>query len=66
MTKTRNRKRPTLSLQERLKRSSDQARAAARTLPKGKERDLQTQKEMETNTAANIDLWLSTGLQRPK
>ena len=40
MAKTRNRKRPALSFQERLKFSADQARSAAHDMPPGAERDL--------------------------
>lgn len=67
MKKTRNRKRPVLSFQERLKLSADQARSAAYAMPPGAERDVLVQKAIESEAAANIDLWLSSpGLQRPK
>ena len=67
MKKTRNRNRPVLSFQERLKLSADQARSAAREMPPGAERDLLVQKALESDAAANIDRWLSSpGLQRPK
>jgi hypothetical protein len=67
MTNTRNRKRPTLSFQERLRFYADQARSAAHGLPPGAERDRLVQKALESEAAANIDRWLSSsGLQRPK
>jgi hypothetical protein len=67
MTKTRNRKRPTLSFQERLRCYADQARSAAHGMPPGAERDRLVQKALESEAAANIDRWLSSsGLQSPK
>jgi hypothetical protein len=67
MTKTRNRKRPALSFQERLRFSADQARSAAHGKPPGAERDRLVQKALESEAAANIDRWLSSsGPQRPK
>jgi hypothetical protein len=67
MAKTRSRKRPALSFQERLKFSADQARSAAHDMPPGAERDLQVRKALESEAAASIDRWLSSsGLQRPK
>jgi hypothetical protein len=66
MAKTRSRKRPALSFQERLKFSADQARSAAHDMPPGAERDLLVQKALESEAAANIDRCLSSsGLQRP-
>lgn len=67
MTKTRNRKRPVLPFQERLKRCADQAREAAANLPSGSERELLRRKALENETAANIDRWLSSpGLRTPR
>ena len=44
MTKTRNRKLPALSSQERLRFSADHARSAAHDMPPGAERDLLVRK----------------------
>jgi hypothetical protein len=67
MAKTRNRKRPALSFQERLRFSADQARSPAHDMPPEAERDLLVRKALESEAVANIDRWLSSsGLQRPK
>ncbi len=67
MTKKRNRTRPALSLQERLTKFTQDARAAARKLPAGAERHAQLQKVRDGEAAAEMERWLSpTGLQDPK
>ena len=67
MKRTRNRKRPVLSFQDRLKRLAEQAREAASRLPPGEDRDRLTQQALENETAAKIDRWLSSpGLRDPK
>jgi hypothetical protein len=67
MAKTRNRSRPSLSLQTRLKLFAEGARNAARDLPPGSERDRLFEKAVANEAAANLDRWLSSpGLQRPK
>jgi hypothetical protein len=67
MKRTRNRKRPALSFQERLERFAAQARDAARELPPGADRDRLAQQALENETAAKIDKWLSSpGLRSPK
>jgi hypothetical protein len=67
MIKKRNRKRPTLSFQERLNKFAEDARAAARTLPPGAERHELLLKARQGEAAANIERWLSSpGLQGPK
>jgi hypothetical protein len=67
MKRTRNRKRPVLSFQDRLKRLAEQAREAASHLPPGEDRDRLTQQALENETAAKIDRWLSSpGLRSPK
>ena len=67
MTKKRNRSRPSLSLQERLRRFTQDARTAATALPAGAERQDLLQKVRQGEAAANIDRWLSSpGLQTPK
>jgi hypothetical protein len=59
MTKKRNRKRPQLSLQERLAKFAGDARAAAKHLPDGAERHDLLQKARDGEAAARIDRWLS-------
>jgi hypothetical protein len=67
MTRKRNRKRPLLSFQERLKKFAQDARAAARKLPAGAERHELLAKARDGEAAAKIDSWLSSsGLQGPK
>jgi hypothetical protein len=67
MKRTRNRKRPTMSFQDRLMRFAEQAREAASQLPPGADRDQLAQRALENETAAKIDRWLSSpGLRSPK
>ena len=67
MTRKRNRKRPALSLQERLNKFTREARAAARNLPAGAERHTLLQKARDSEAAAEMERWLSSpGLQSPK
>ena len=67
MKRTRNGKRPALSVHDRLKRFVAQARKAANHLPRGAERDKPTQCAPENETAARIDRWLSSReLRSPK
>jgi hypothetical protein len=67
MKQTRNRKRPDLSFQERLKQFAARAREAASNVPPGADRDRLAQQALENETAANIDRWLSSpGLRSPK
>jgi hypothetical protein len=60
MTKKRNRTRPALSLQERLNKFTEDARAAARNLPNGAERHALLQKVRDGEAAAEIDRVLSS------
>jgi hypothetical protein len=67
MTKKRNRTRPALSLQERLNKFTQEARAAARKLPAGTERHTLLQKARDGEAAAQMERWLSSHeLQGPK
>ena len=67
MKKKRNRSRPILSLQERLKQVASLARATADGLPPGQERDRLIQTAVSNDAAAAIDRWLaSPGLRSPK
>jgi hypothetical protein len=67
MKKKRNRSRPALPLQERLRQFALRARETAAGLPPGHERDRQLETAVSTESAAAIDRWLSSpGLQSPK
>jgi hypothetical protein len=67
MTKKRNRTRPALSLQERLNKFTQEARAAAKKLPAGTERHTLLQKARDGEAAAQMERWLSShDLQGPK
>jgi hypothetical protein len=67
MIRKRNRKRPLLSLQERLSNFARDARTAAKALPPGTERYELLLKARQGEAAANIDRWLSSPeLQGPK
>lgn len=57
----------TTTLQERLAREAERARARATTMPSGKERDELLRKARQAETASRIDEWLSSpGLRSPK
>jgi hypothetical protein len=67
MKKKRNRSRPALSLQERLRQFALRAREKAARLPPGSERDRLIETAVANEAAAAIDRWLtSPGLQTPK
>lgn len=67
MIRKRNRSRPQLSLQERLKKFAGDTRAAAEALPPGDERHELLLKARQGEAAANLERWLSSpGLQSPK
>jgi DNA transposition AAA+ family ATPase len=67
MTKKRNRTRPALTLQERLNKFTQDARAAARKLPAGAERHALLQKVRDGEAAAEMERLLSSSdLQLPK
>lgn len=67
MTKKRNRKRPALTLQERLNKFMQDARAAAKNLPAGAERHALLQKVRDGKTAAEMERLLSArSPQAPK
>jgi hypothetical protein len=67
MKKKRNRSRPALSLQERLKQLAFRAREKAETLPPGRERDRLLTAAVSTESAAAIERWLtSRELESPK
>jgi hypothetical protein len=57
----------TTTLQERLAREAELARARATSMPSGKERDALLRKAHQAETASRIDQWLSSpGLRPPK
>jgi hypothetical protein len=60
MTRKRNRTRPALTLQERLNRFTEEARAAARKLPAGAERHALLQKVRDGEAAAEMERALSS------
>jgi DNA transposition AAA+ family ATPase len=67
MSKKRNRTRPALSLQERLNKFTEDARAAAKKLPAGAERHALLQKVRDGETAADMERLLSPAApQQPK
>jgi hypothetical protein len=67
MKKKRNRSRPVLSLQERLKQFAFRAREKADGLPPGPERDHLMRTAVSSDAAAAMDRWLtSPGLHDPK
>jgi hypothetical protein len=56
-----------MSFQDRLMRFAAQARERASQLPPGRDRDQLAQRALENETAAKIDIWLSSpGLRSPK
>jgi hypothetical protein len=60
MTKKRNRTRPALTLQERLNKFTQEARAAAKAMPAGAERHALLQKVRDGEAAAEMDRLLSS------
>ncbi|MGY8709284.1 hypothetical protein RAD16_26375 [Bradyrhizobium sp. 18BD] len=65
MTKKRNRTRPALTLQERLNKFTNDARAAAKKLPAGAERHALLQKVRDGEAAAEMERLLSSSDQQP-
>lgn len=67
MTVRRNRRRQTVSFDERLQQVAREAREAASRLPPGVSRDIMLRRASQAETAAHINAWLtSPGLQSPK
>lgn len=67
MIKRRNRRKQTVSFDERLEHAARTAHEAAGTLPEGPEREIMLTKARQAETARRINGWLaSTGLQAPK
>jgi hypothetical protein len=59
MTIKRNRKKHTVSFDERLHRAASEARTAAQQLPLGQERDALLKRARQSEAAAHINEWLS-------
>ncbi len=59
MAVKRNRKKQTVSFDERLRRVANEARDAAHQLPPGPERDALLKRAKQAETAAHINIWLS-------
>jgi hypothetical protein len=67
MTIKRNRRKQTVSFDERLQRAARDAREAAQRLPRGHEREMLLRRARQAETAADINGWLtSPSLQSPK
>lgn len=62
----RNRRKPTISFDQRLQQAADAARGAAQLLPEGRQRETLMEKARQAETAAHINEWLaSPGLRAP-
>ncbi|MGJ4928377.1 hypothetical protein ACQR1I_15390 [Bradyrhizobium sp. HKCCYLS2038] len=59
MAVKRNRRKQTISFEERLRQAAAEAREAARLLPIGAERDSMLKKALQAETAAHINELLS-------
>ncbi|MCK1419298.1 hypothetical protein IVA98_05985 [Bradyrhizobium sp. 160] len=59
MTAKRNRRKQTQSLQERLAAFAENARARARSLPPGREREMLLQRAKQNEVTSNLTDWLS-------
>jgi hypothetical protein len=58
--KKRNRSRPAESFEIRLERYADKARATARGMPPGKERDALMKKAVQVDNVLAVTEWLAT------
>jgi len=58
MTKKRNRRKQTVSFDDRLQRAADAARMAAASLPLGHEREYMLEKARQAEVARRINDWL--------
>jgi hypothetical protein len=58
MTIKRNRRKHSVSFDERLQRAAHDAREAARLLPHGPQRDMLMKKASQAETAAHINEWV--------
>jgi hypothetical protein len=65
VTIRRNRRKQTISFDERLRQAATAAREAARQLPAGHEREALMRKARQAETAATINEWLSAPAQYP-
>jgi hypothetical protein len=65
MAMRRNRRKQTVSFDERLRQAATEAREAARRLPAGQERDELLKKARQAEVAANINEWLTSPTMDP-
>jgi len=61
----RNRRKQTISFEQRLSQAARAAREAATQLPAGQERDALIRKARQAETAASINEWLTSSGLRP-
>jgi len=67
MTAKRNRRKNSVSFEQRLQRAAGEAREAAGKLPDGQQRDALLRKARQAETAAHLNDWLSSpGLQNSR
>lgn len=62
MAVKRNRRKQTISFDERLQRAAQQAREAAQQLPLGPQRESMLRRAKQAETAARISEWLSSSV----
>jgi hypothetical protein len=65
VTIRRNRRKQTVSFDQRLRQAAIEAREAARQLPAGHEREALIRKARQAETAATINEWLSSPALHP-
>jgi hypothetical protein len=65
MTMRRNRRKQTVSFDQRLQQAADDAREAAGRLPDGQERETMLKKARQAEAAAHINEWLTSPAVRP-
>ena len=63
--KRRNRRKQTVSFDQRLQQAANDAREAARKLPDGLERETLLKKARQAETAVHINEWLTSPALRP-
>jgi hypothetical protein len=65
MTMRRNRRKQTVSFDQRLEQAAHSAREEARRLPDGQERETLLKKARQAEVAAHINEWLTSPVLRP-
>jgi len=66
MAEKRNRRKHTVSFDDRLQHAADTARTAAAGLPHGRERDSMLEKARQAEVARRINGWLLTPHESPR